>query len=318
MNIGNLPVKAEMTLEDLFTSVYCVVEESYRQRFEDPSSLRHSNNNQPDFTDAEIITIALVGELQGEDSQRGWHGKVNKSWRFLFPCLCDRTRYGRRLRRLRVPMAHRQQQLCFLLGASLDRYRVVDSFPLILCHLRRVNASMKPFEYHASIGYCASKKEHYYGMTIQLLCDLRDLPTFLICTPAHAHDLVGFEVLVQDLADAGLTKLTLVVVADKGYVGQDFIAQMKTLYGIELMPIPRHYDKELPVSALSRLLQKSRRQIETTISQLADQMHIESTRTRSLAGLLTSLVAKITAFDLAVYFNQLLGEPLLQIKDFAC
>mgnify|MGYP002808693521 CR=1 FL=1 len=70
--------------------------------------------------------------------------------------------------------------------------------------------------------------------------------------------------------------------------------------------------------SLSRLLQKSRRQIETTISQLADQMHIESTRTRSLAGLLTSLVANITAFALAAYFNQLLGEPLLQIKDFAC
>ena len=155
-------------------------------------------------------------------------------------------------------------------------------------------------------------------MTIQLLCDLRGIPTFLVCTPAHAHDLVGFETLVQDLADAGLIGLTLVVVADKGYVGQDFIAQIKSQYGIELMPIPRHYDKELPVSALSRLLQKSRRQIETTISQLADQMHIESTRSRSLSGLLTSLVAKITAFDLAVYFNQLLGEPLLQIKDFAC
>ena len=47
MNIGNLPAKAEMTLEDLFTSVYCFVEDSYRLLFEDPSSLRHSNNNQP-------------------------------------------------------------------------------------------------------------------------------------------------------------------------------------------------------------------------------------------------------------------------------
>ena len=318
MNIGHLPPKAEMKLDDLFTAVYCFVEESYRLLFGDPAQLRQSNNHHPDFTDAEIITIALVGELQGEDSQRAWHGKVNKSWRFLFPRLCDRTRYGRRLRRLRVPMAHLQQQLCFLVGASLDRYRIVDSFPLILCHLRRVNSSTKPFEYHATTGYCASKKEYYYGMTIQLLCDLRGIPTFLVCTPAHAHDLVGFEALVQDLADAGLTGLSLVVVADKGYVGQDFIAQMKTLYDIELIPIPRHYDKELPVSALSQLIQKSRRQIETTIGQLTDQMHIESTRTRSLAGLLTSLVAKITAFDLAVYFNQLLGEPLLQIKDFAC
>ena len=318
MNIGDLPAKAEMQLEDLFTTVYCLVEESYRLLFGDPATLRHSNNGHPDFTDAEIITIALVGELQGEDSQRGWHKKVHKSWRFLFPRLCDRTRYGRRLRRLRVPMAHLQQHLCFLIGASLDRYRVVDSFPLSLCHLRRVNSSTQPFAYHASTGYCASKKEHYYGMTLQLLCDLRGIPTFLVCTPAHAHDLVGFEALVQDLADAGLTGLTLAVVADKGYVGQDFIAQMKHRYGIELMPIPRHYDKALPVSAVSRLLQKSRRQIETTIGQLTDQMHIESTRTRSLAGLLTSLVAKITAFDLAAYINQLLGEPLLQIKDFAC
>ena len=155
-------------------------------------------------------------------------------------------------------------------------------------------------------------------MTIQLLCDLRGIPTFLVATPAHAHDLVGFEELMQELAEAGLTELALLVVADKGYVGKDFIQQMKTLYGIDLMPIPRHYDKNLPVPALSRLLQKSRRQIETTISQLADQMHIEWTRARSLKGLMTSLMAKITAFNLANYFNQLLGEPLLQVKEFAC
>lgn len=318
MNIGPLPGKAEMKLDDLFTAVYCVVEESYRLLFGDPATLRQSNNRQPDFTDAEILTIALVGELQGEDSQRAWHGKVHKSWRALFPRLCDRTRYGRRLRRLRGPMAHLQQHLCFLVGASLDRYRVVDSFPLTVCHLRRVNRSTQPFEYYATTGYCASKKEHYYGLTLQLLCDLRGIPTYLVGTPAHAHDLVGFEALIQDLAEAGLTGLTLAVVADKGYVGHHFIAQMKQQYGITLMPIPRHYAKEGPTSAISRLLQKSRRQIETTIGQLTDQMHIESTRTRSLAGLLTALVAKITAFDLAVYFNQILDEPLLQIKDFAC
>ena len=152
MNIAHLPSKADMTLEDLFITVYCFVEESYYLQFAAPFSLRQSNNHQPAFTDAEIITLALVGELQGEDSQRAWHGKVNKSWRGLFPRLCDRTRYGRRLRRLRRPMAHLQQHLCFLLGASLDRYRVVDSFPLSLCHLQRVNGSTRPFEYAASVG----------------------------------------------------------------------------------------------------------------------------------------------------------------------
>ena len=61
MNIGYLPPKAEMQLEDLFIAVYCFVEESYRQLVGDPSTLRQSNNGHPAFTDAEIITIALVG-----------------------------------------------------------------------------------------------------------------------------------------------------------------------------------------------------------------------------------------------------------------
>lgn len=311
-----LPPKAQMEMEDLFTAVYCCVDENYHLLFGSQSALRQSNNSQPAFTDIEIITIALTGELMGEDSQKAWHSKVKKNWRKLFPLLCDRTRYGRRLRRLRVPMAQIQQQLCFLLGVDTTRYRIVDSLPLSLCHLQRVNGSTRPFEYLATVGYCASKKEHYYGFKVQLLCDLRGIPTFLVLTPAHAHDLAGFEALVQELSQAGLTNLALLVVADKGYVGKDFIDSMKTLYGIELMPIQRHYDKELPESALNQLLQKSRRIIETTVSQLADLMHIEWTRARSLAGLMTSLVAKITAFNLANYFNQLLGEPLLQVKGF--
>ena len=32
---------------------------------------------------------------------------------------------------------------------------------------------------------------------------------------------------------------------------------------------------------------------------------------------MTSLVAKITAFNLASYFNQFLGKPLLSVKEFA-
>lgn len=229
-----LPPKAKLSLEELFIAVYCCAEEEYRLLFGSQSTLRKSNNSEPSFSDAEVITIALVGELQGEDSQKAWHGKVKKNWRHLFPLLCDRTRYGRRLRRLRVPMAHIQQHLCFLLGVEEDRHRIVDSFPLSLCRLQRVNSSSRPFEYMATVGYNASKKEYYYGFKVQLLCDLRGIPTFLVLTPAHASDLSGFEALVQDLAEAGLTHLALFVVADKGYVGQGFIDTIKATYGIEL------------------------------------------------------------------------------------
>ena len=129
-----LPPKAQIKTEDLFIVVYCCVDEHYHLLFGSQSALRQSNNSQPAFTDAEVITIALVGELMGEDSQKAWHGKVSKNWRKLFPLLCDRTRYGRRLRRLRVPtclfrrqVAHIQQHLCFLLGTDTNRYRIVPA-----------------------------------------------------------------------------------------------------------------------------------------------------------------------------------------------
>ena len=40
MNIAHLPSKADMTLEDLFITVYCFVEESYYLQFAAPFSLR--------------------------------------------------------------------------------------------------------------------------------------------------------------------------------------------------------------------------------------------------------------------------------------
>ena len=274
----DLPSKAEMTLEELFISVFCCVTEQFALLYGNPYwVLPRRIDQRPLFCDAQVVTIALVGELQGEDSQKTWHGRVKKNWRFLFPHLCERSRFGRRVRPLRLVMAHLQQQFCFLLGVGTDRYRIVDSMPLSLCHMRRVNSSTRPFEYTASVGYCASKKEHYYGWKIQLLCDLRGIPCYLVATPAHSSDLAGFDALVQDLVDAGLTRLAILVVADKGYVGKDFIEKIKGQHDIELMPIPRHYHKELPVSALSRLLQKSRRQIETTKTPMTQGRHHWST-----------------------------------------
>ena len=75
MYIGHLsPAGAEMQLADLFTAACCFVDESYRLLFGDPVTLRQSNYWQRDLRDAEIIAIALVGELQGKGSQRAWYG----------------------------------------------------------------------------------------------------------------------------------------------------------------------------------------------------------------------------------------------------
>ena len=309
--------KDELKLEDLFCIVYCVVDDCYKLLVGSQKNLRTSNNGNPEFTDAEIIAIALVCELKGENSERAWWRFVNKNYRYLFPRLCHRTRYGRRLRKLKGVMEMIRQHFLFQLDVNCDRYRLVDSFPLRLLKLQRLSGSSCPFEYAATKGYCASFKEYLYGFKVNILTDLRGIPIALVLTPAFPHDTQGFRQLLNEMIELGLHNIALIVVGDKGYVGKQYSQDIKDNYGIELLAIQRQYEKDLPVSALNCLLSKSRKIIETTNSILTQSMNANWTYCRSIKGLITRMVAKLTAFNLANYLNALMQQPLLEIKGFA-
>lgn len=309
--------KAEISLENLFEVVYYIVDEFYRLTVGSQKNLRRSNNNDPDFTDAEVITIALVGELTGENSENAWWNTVYKNYRHLFPDLCSRTRYGRRLKKLRLTTEKIRQQFLFQMDATVDRYRLTDSFPLRLARLARLSGSSKPFEYMASVGYCASLKERFYGFKVDMMTDLRGVPTTFVLTPANEHDTEGLRQLLNEMAELGYYSLSVIVVGDKGFVGEDYAAELKKKYGIELLSMQRHYDKELPDSALNGLLRTSRKVIETTFSVLTRVFNANWTHCRSAKGLITRMVTKITAFNLGNLLNFLTGQPILEIKGFA-
>jgi hypothetical protein len=84
--------KETMSLEDLFFLTFYVIDEYYTLLVGEQSQLRRSPNGTPLFADSEVITIALVGELNGENSERAWWRSVSKNYRHLFPHLCSRTR----------------------------------------------------------------------------------------------------------------------------------------------------------------------------------------------------------------------------------
>ena len=63
----------------------------------------------------------------------------------------------------------------------------------------------------------------------------------------------------------GLNNVTLIVVGDKGYVGEEYAKNLKDKEGIELLAIKREYNKDTPESALNGLLSKTRESIETTL-----------------------------------------------------
>lgn len=310
-------LKENWNIKEVLTIVYIVVDDAYQKLFGKQSYFRTSPNNEPKFSDSEVITIAIVGELAGAKSRNGWHNQVRKNHRDLFPDLCDRSRYERRIKRLTRAMEQIRQHLLFLMNVDLSRLRVVDSFPVSLCHLRRASSSTQPLEYYASFGYCAAKKEHFYGLKVHLVTDTNGIPVAYMLSPGHVHDSKGLAFLLQDMAqlDKFLPQL-ISIFGDKGYVGKDYALNLKHYFGVEMLAISRDYDKDLPLSAYNELVGKGRKIIETTISILARSFNAESTCARSISGFVTNLIAKITAFNLANYLNLLLAQPVLHISSF--
>ncbi len=309
--------KDTMSLEELFCVTFCVVDDYYQLLFGSQKALRRSPNGDPEFADSEVIAIALVGELKGENSERAWWRSVSKNYRYLFPHLCSRTRYGRRLRRLKLVMESIRQQFLFQLDVPCDRTRLVDSFPLRLLRLPRLSGSTCPFEYAANVGYCASLKEYYYGFKCHLLTDPRGIPVAFILTPAAPHDSQGLPLLLEELIELGMHHLTIIIIGDKAYIGEEYARKLHQYYGIELHAIQRHPEKDLPETGLNELLRKVRKQIETANAVLTETFNANWTYCRSVQGLLTKMIGKLTAFNLANYFNSIMGLPLLEIKGFA-
>ena len=310
-----LNLKATWSMEEAFTIVYTMVDDLYKKLFVKQAYFRRSPNSAPAFSDAEVITLALVAELAGYESQHAWWKYVKKNYLHLFPDLCDRTRYGRRLRRLRSGIEQIRQHLVFLSGADLSRLRVVDSFPISLCHLRRLSGSTQPLEYFATVGYCASKKEYFYGLRMHLMTDARGIVVGYLLTAGHVHDTKGLAFLLTDLQQIEpLLERAITLLGDKGYVGARLAQQLKTEFGVELLAMRRDYEPEYGPTAYNQLVGSARKIVETTISVLTEVMNANWTFARSIKGLLTNLVTKITALTLGNYLNLLMGEPVLQVS----
>ena len=312
-----LPGKDELDMELLFTAVYCVVSD-FIKLMGGQQSFRQSNNDDPEFTDAELITIILVGHLAGATSQRSWHRHVRKNYIDLFPKLCSRTRFARREAKLHNLVCFFQQNLCSLLAASSSRELIVDSFPIELCNIQRLKSSSQPFQYDgADIGYCAAKKQHYYGFKGHLVTDPRGVPIFLCLTSASKSDLHSLEFVVEEMLKLGIIKEDTVYIGDKGYVGQEFQDHVNQTYGVRLLSMEREYKKTLyGPSPLNEFIQKIRKIIETSINLFSVELNAGRTKRRTIKGLITSLITKLAAFNLANFLNYLLEEPLLELKSF--
>src|SRR3989442_662727 len=119
--------------EDLFLVGYCVVDDWMHARFGSANAPRARRGpGEAEFSDAEVLTVLLVGELCHCPRERAWLRQVRASYPALFPHLPEDSRFARRAQGARELLRHLRQAILAWADADASPFRILDSFPLPL------------------------------------------------------------------------------------------------------------------------------------------------------------------------------------------
>ena len=172
------------------------------------------------MSDAEIITIYLLIQCLGKSINKGYNFfKENFP---IFVNYIERSRFNRLVNSLMTVIRSIRRHF---VKFQHSIYKIIDSFPLTTSKFGRAYFS-KLFKGMASYGYCASKKEKYFGFKVHVVTDLNGNPYDYVLTPTNVDDREAvFE--LAELVDIDI------LFGDKGYVGK-FIEELKLEKGIKL------------------------------------------------------------------------------------
>lgn len=162
-------------IEELYHRILQIIYPIYTEVTPDEIRFR-KNIEQAKAGDAQLISLQLLIESQKKTQSAGY-----EYFQSNFPNLMDyphRTRFNRTLRNLKSVI----QAIRFKLRVTQNyTYAIIDSFPLVSNKFGRAHFG-KRLRDICSYGYCASKKEWYYGLKCHVITDFYGNPVDHIVT----------------------------------------------------------------------------------------------------------------------------------------
>jgi hypothetical protein len=227
---------------------------------------RTGPGRKPKLSDAELVCLAVAQVLLGFDTERRWLRFAGRRLGHLFPYLPTPSAYNRRLRGAAALVAVALGDLAARAPSWWDELRLVDSTP-VPCAASRETVKRSGLAGHAGYGYCKSHHRYFWGFRLYVLAAPDGLPVaWCLATPK-----LGEREVVAAMLDheRGRLRPGLVIVADKGFAGQDF-EQLVAAYGAVLLR-PDRADEPRRHGSLGRF----RQWIESTFDTLKDQLGLE-------------------------------------------
>jgi Transposase DDE domain len=296
-----------MPTEAFLTVLYIIVDDWYQLNA--PTLLAGKAGTKPLFSDSEVITLSLAQHWMGVPDEREFLRRVRNDWLPLFPRLVSQSQFNRRARNLCWLIHRMRQHLVEQMGLWDAPYQVIDGTPVHLRHWRRYGKGHLLLP-EAALGYCAAKKETYYGFRLLALTTREGIITDWNLFPANLDERAGAQELLSG-------RRGLCILGDKGFLDHKRQTLLAEDQGVRLLTPKRHNQQEQHAPGWDARMSRVRRVIETAFAQVKDTFGLERPGARSVWGTLSRVIAKLTGMTLAAFCNRHQGVSPLRLAEFA-
>jgi DDE family transposase len=277
-----------MDITTFMIAVYCLIEDQIAgQRL-------RKRGPQPTLRDSEVLTMEVVGEFLGMDTESSIFTHFCRYYADWFPGLRKITRTA--FTRQAANLWKVKQALWHAVAQAIphDPYiSIVDSFPVPVCRFARA-PRCRSFGEVAAFGHDEVARQTYYGLRAHVRLAWPGVLVDCALAPANIHDTEGAEEVLEGVAGF--------VLADRNYWKPE-LSQRLMKHGLCLLaPYKSAKRQKQP---WPRFLTHMRYRIETTFGQLVERFHAKRIWARDLWHLTSRWMRKFLSHTLAVFFCSL-------------
>ena len=290
-----------MDLSTFIVTVFCLVDDWFEGR-----TLRQ-RGPVPKLSDSEVLTMEIVGEYLGIDTEKGLYAYFRNHYAEWFPALQEvhRTTVTRQMANLWVAKERLWRYLLRQMSFDLQ-ISLVDSFPVPTCRFARAyRCRLLPEE--SAFGYDEMAKQTFYGMRAHLHICWPGVIVDMNLAPANVHDLhMAEEILLEGGGAKGWA------LGDRNYWSPQLTERLKAK-GLDLLA--PYKSKKREKEPWPRWLVRKRRRIETVISQMTERYNVKRVWARDRWHLTSRWLRKVLSHTMAVYFCQQVGLSPLRFAE---
>ena len=233
--------------------IYCVCEDCTKL-------YKVQDDPQCKMSTAEVMTIGIASALF-------FYGNFRKTrlvlqYQGFIKHFLSESQLNRRWHRVQNELWHLVLRILAIANQNLrisSNYYAVDSFPVPACQRGR-SYCCKLYQGTQFLGYCKSKRLHYYGLKVHIVVSEYGTICGFYITPGSESDVKAFEKHQLSLPEGSI------LTADKAYTSYGLEDTLLEQEGILLLPLRKKNLKRQYSPLQKRAIKSTRKIVETAIS----------------------------------------------------